>query len=91
VLGLASDPVAADRIFGPAVGYQLGAGSAYVGAIDSPQGVQNQVFLNVLASRLGNVGIVATTVTDVSKPSTRHQVYGLADSVLNSVTWPGQR
>jgi hypothetical protein len=91
VLGLTGDPVPADTILGPAVGYQIGAGNAYVGAIDSPQGIQNQVFLNVMASRVGGVGIVATTVTDVAKASTRHQVYGLADSVINSVTWPGQR
>jgi hypothetical protein len=91
VLGMTSDPAAADTILGPAIGYQEGAGNAYVGAIDSPQGVQNQVFLNVVASRVGGVGIVTTTVTDVSDAATRHKVYGLADSVINSVIWPGEK
>ncbi len=90
VLGLSRDPAAADRILGPAVGYRGGAGAAYVGAIDSPQGVQDQALLTVLAASSGNLGIVATTLTTETRAGLRRQIYGLADSVINTVTWPGQ-
>ena len=90
VLGLASDPSAADTILGPAVGYRYGAGGAYVGAIDSPQGVQDQALLTVTAASSGQVGIVATTLTTERNASLRRQIYGLADSVINSITWPGE-
>ena len=90
LLGFARDPVAADTILGSAVGYRNGAGEAYVGAVDTPQGVQDQVLVSVLAASANHVGIVATTVTDETSPTLRRQVYLLADDVLNSVTWPGE-
>jgi hypothetical protein len=90
VLGLTSDPVAANRILGPAVGYRYGAGGAYTGAIDSPQGVQDQALLTVTAASTSQLGIVVTTLTTETRASLRRQIYGLADSVINSVTWPGQ-
>jgi hypothetical protein len=90
VLGLASDPAAADRILGPAVGYRYGSGASYVGAIDSPQGVQDQALLTVTAASSSQLGIVVTTLTTETRASLRKQIYGLADSVINSVTWPGQ-
>jgi ribosomal protein L32/RsiW-degrading membrane proteinase PrsW (M82 family) len=90
LLGFARDPDAADVILGSAIGYRAGAGGAYIGTIDSPQGVQDQVLLSVLASSANGVGVVATTVTDERSSSLRRQVYGLADNVLNSVTWPGE-
>jgi hypothetical protein len=90
LLGFARDPAAADTILGSAVGYRNGAGGAYVGAIDTPQGVSDQVLVSVLSASSNNVGVVATTVTDETSPSLRRQVYLLADDVLNSVTWPGE-
>jgi PrsW family intramembrane metalloprotease len=90
VLGLASDPATSNRILGPAVGYRYGAGGAYVGAIDSPQGVQDQALLTVTAASNNQLGIVVTTFTTETRASLRRQIYGLADSVINSVTWPGQ-
>jgi hypothetical protein len=90
VLGLASDPAAVNRILGPAIGYRYGAGSAYVGAIDSPQGVQDQALLTVSAASTNRLGIVVTTLTTETRAALRRQIYGLADSVINSVTWPGQ-
>ncbi len=90
ILALGSDPDQGDTVLGSAIGYRSGAGGAYVGAIDSPQGVQDQALLNVLAASDGNVGIVATTLTTETSADTRHHIYQAADTVLNTVTWPGQ-
>ncbi len=90
LLGFARDPAVADTILGSAVGYRNGAGGAYVGTIDTPQGVSDPVLVSVLSASSNNVGVVATTVTDETSPSLRRQVYLLADDVLNSVTWPGE-
>jgi ribosomal protein L32 len=90
VLGLAGDPSPANAILGPAVGYRYGAGGAYVGAIDSPQGVQDQALVTVTAAASPRVGIVVTTLTTETRASLRRQIYGLADSVINSITWPGE-
>jgi ribosomal protein L32 len=90
LLGFTRDPAVEDTILGSAVGYRAGAGQAYVGAVDTPQGVQDQVLLSVLAATANGVGVVATTVTDETSPALRRQVYLLADNVLNTVTWPGE-
>ncbi len=90
VLGLAHDPSSEDTILGPAVGYRYGAGGAYVGAIDTPQGVQDQALVTVTAASTNQLGIVITTLTTETRASLRHEIYGLADSVINSVTWPGE-
>ena len=90
ILGLAHDPSAADAILGPAVGYRYGAGGAYVGAIDNPQGVQDEALVTVTAASTNQLGIVITTLTTETRASLRREIYGLADSVINSVTWPGE-
>jgi ribosomal protein L32 len=90
LLGFTRDPAAADAVLGSAIGYRSGVGAAYVGSVDSPQGVQDQVLVSVLATSSGGVGVVATTVTNETSPSLRRQVYGLADNVLNTVTWRGE-
>lgn len=90
VLGLAQDPTRADQILGPEVGYRYGAGGAYTGAIDSPQGVTDQVFVTVQAATSNSLGVVVTTLSTETTGSVRRQMYGLADEVLNTVSWPGQ-
>jgi hypothetical protein len=90
VLGLARDPTAADMILGPEVGYHYGAGGAYVGAVDTPEGVTDQALVTVQAASAGRVGIVVTTLTDETRAGLRKQLYGLADEVNNTITWPGQ-
>jgi len=87
VLGLEVDPDKATKILGPAVGHVDGAGRAYVGALDTPQGVQEQLKFALLASTQGGVGVKVTTLTDEQDPGRRKSVYQLADAVLNSVTW----
>ena len=69
---------------------RYGAGGAYTGGIDSPQGVTDQVFVTVQAATSGSLGIVATTLTDGSSAKFRREEYGLADEVLNTIVWPGQ-
>jgi ribosomal protein L32 len=90
LLGFSRDPAVEDTILGSAIGYRSGAGQAYVGAVDTPQGVNDQLLLSVLAASSNGVGVVATTVTDETSSSLRRQVYLLADNVLNTVTWPGE-
>ncbi len=90
ILGLTADSSAADTILGPEVGYRYGAGGAYVGAVDTPEGVTDQVLATVQAASVGRVGIVATTLTDETHAGVRRAVYGLADGVVNTITWPGQ-
>ncbi len=90
LLGLTTDPSSSDAVLGAAIGYRYGTGGAYVGALSNPQGVQDQLLLTVQAATGGNVGVVATTITSDTDPTTRKQAYALADSVINSVTWPGE-
>jgi hypothetical protein len=90
ILGLTADSSSADTILGPGVGYHYGAGGAYVGAVDTPEGVTDQVLVTVQAAAVGRVGIVATTLTDETRAGVRRQVYGLVDGVVNTITWPGQ-
>lgn len=89
VLGLTEDTSAASVILDPSIGYRPGAGAGYVGAVDTPQGVKEQVFVTVLAATDGRVGVVATTVTDETDPNQRLQLYQLADVVTNNVKWEG--
>jgi hypothetical protein len=88
VLGLELDSAKSSNILGPAVGHVDGAGKAYVGAIDSPQGVQQDLKFAILSSTQKGVGIKVTVLTDEADPARRQQVYQLADTVLNTVTWP---
>lgn len=90
ILGLTADPSTADTILGPEVGYRYGAGGAYVGAVDTPEGVTDQVLATVQAAVVGRVGIVATTLTDETRAGLRRQVYGIVDEVVNTISWPGQ-
>jgi hypothetical protein len=87
VLGMEIDPDKATRILGPAVGHVDGAGRAYVGALDTPQGVQQQLKFALLASTQRGVGVKVTALTDEQEPARRKSVYQLADAVINSVTW----
>jgi hypothetical protein len=89
ILGLTQDPSTADQILGPEVGYHYGAGGAYTGAIDSPQGVSDQVFVTVLAATSNSLGVVVTTLSTETSTSNRRKDYSIADEVLNTVTWPG--
>ncbi|MDX6580832.1 MAG: hypothetical protein QOI10_16 [Solirubrobacterales bacterium] len=89
LLGLTLDPDPADAIDNPLVGHRPGAGDAYVGAVDTPQGVQDQLFVVVLAAIHRGVGVVVTIVTDESDPNARARLYSLADPVINSVDWDG--
>lgn len=87
VLGLEIDSDKATKILGPAVGHVDGAGRAYVGALDTPQGVQDQLKFALLASARHGVGVKVTALTDEQDPDRRKSVYQLADIVVNSVTW----
>jgi hypothetical protein len=87
---LTADSSQADTILGPEVGYRNGAGGAYVGAVDTPEGVTDQVLATVQAASVGRVGIVVTTLTNETRAGVRRQVYGLVDGVVNTITWPGQ-
>jgi hypothetical protein len=90
VLGLTRDTSSADTILGPEVGYHYGVGGAYVGAVDSPQGVTDQVLATIQAAVSGPLGIVVTTLTNETRAGVRRQVYGLVDAVVNTITWPGE-
>jgi hypothetical protein len=61
-----------------------------VGAVDTPEGVTDQALVTVQAASAGRVGIVVTTLTDETRAGLRKQLYGLADEVNNTITWPGQ-
>ena len=46
--------------------------------------------MTVTAASTNQLGIVITTLTTETRASLRREIYGLADSVINSVTWPGE-
>ncbi len=89
LLGLTKATNPADVILGPSIGGRAGAGDAYVGALDTPQGISEQQFVTVVAAAHGGTGVVATTTTAETDPNRRRTLYQLVDGVLSSVRWVG--
>jgi hypothetical protein len=84
ILGLQEDTSA--PILGPAIGYLDGVGARYVGQIDSPQGPGEQVDVSIMAA---TDGAITTAIAVVTAHQTSEEAYGQADSLINTVLWPG--
>jgi hypothetical protein len=84
ILGLQEDTGA--PILGPAVGYLAGVGARYVGQVDSPQGPGEQVDVSIMAATDGSIttGVAVVTAHEASR-----EAYGQADSLINTIVWPG--
>jgi hypothetical protein len=89
VTQIATDPDPADAILGGGVGHRAGAGGAYIGSIASPQGVSQDAGLASEAASDGHVTISMVAVGNFSDTGAQSLLYALADSVVNSIQWPG--
>ena len=87
VVSLSEDTKEADRILGPAVGYESGVGKLLQGALDTPQGPGSPIDVVVMAATDGKVTVVMTLVTfdDV-----KDQAFGLADQLMNEFRFPSE-
>jgi hypothetical protein len=76
------------------VGYRDGVGGAYCGTVTTPQGEGDRLDVIVMAATDGHVTAVQSIVTEdchkVDGPATSEDLK-LAESVLNTVRWPGER
>jgi hypothetical protein len=84
ILGLQENTSA--PILGAAVGYLDGVGTRYVGQVDSPQGPGAQVDVSIMAA---TDGTITTAVAVVTAHEASREAYGQADSLINTIVWPG--
>jgi hypothetical protein len=82
------------RVLGPAVGYLDGVGASFAGTTDSPQGPGHPVLVSAMSARAAGVTVTVSVVMIGDRWQERieggwlgEQVFGLADSVINTVTW----
>jgi hypothetical protein len=88
VLGLTEEPDDASKLPGtPIIGYEPGVGSVYTGTLNSPQGPGSNVSVAVLAASDSQITIL---VSVISVDKLREPAFHAADSILNSVRWPGR-
>lgn len=86
---IAADNNAADALLGASVGHVPGAGGVYQGVSASPQGVQQTQEIAAEAAGNGRVVVTVLVIAPVSDAGPQSGLYELADSIFNSVTWPG--
>ena len=87
ILGLEEDTDPKHALLGPSIGYvDADVGAAYAGATDTPQGPGKPVSVLLMAATDGRANVV---VSAASTFSDRH-IFGLADSLLNTLRWPSQ-
>ena len=88
VLGLTEEPDEARKLPGtPVIGYEPGVGTAFTGTLNSPQGPGSNVSVAVLAATDSQITIVVNVITI---DSLREPAFAAADSILNTVHWPGR-
>ncbi|MBX3030130.1 MAG: hypothetical protein KF809_08205 [Chloroflexi bacterium] len=101
LLGYTEDTAPARALLGnPLVGYQVGVGGLFGGAMDTPQGPSLDFTVASVAASNGDLVVAITLLTPVELTIQRgdQQIavpvreFGLtaADSIVNSFTWPGE-
>jgi hypothetical protein len=87
VLGLAKDKKKADQVLDPAVGYRSGAGFAFSGVADTPQGPGNPVSVVITAAHDDKLLITFTLITDQAN---KKAAFFLTDSLMNTFRFPSE-
>jgi hypothetical protein len=87
VLGLARDKKAADQILEPAVGYRSGAGFAFSGVADTPQGPGNPVAVVVTAAHDDKLLVTFALIADEAN---KKAAFFLTDSLMNTFRFPSE-
>ena len=88
ILGLTEEPDDARKLPGtPVIGYEPGVGTVFTGTLNSPQGPGPNVSVAVLAATDSQVTIL---VNVIAIDSLREPAFSAADSILNTVRWPGR-
>jgi hypothetical protein len=86
VLGLAEEDDPERQLPGrPIVGHRPGVGALLNGTLNSPQGPTTDVALVVLASTDDTISIRVTVLVN---QAVRDRGFSVADSLLNSISWP---
>ncbi len=86
MLGFTADDDQARKLLGhPILGYHQGVGGLFGGTVDTPQGPSTVLSVASVASTDGLITVMATMVAPVDL---RDAGLSLADSVVNSFTWP---
>ena len=96
LLGFADDSEPARQLLGnPILGYREGSGGLFGGAIDSSQGPSLDFTVAMVAASDGQITTAAVLLAPVELPlqsgetiPIRDAALALADSVINSFTWP---
>jgi len=87
ILGLAEDTTPSSLILEPAVGYRSGAGAAFTGVTDSPQGPGTPVAVVVTAASDGDQTITFALITDTQVAKA---AFSVTDSLMNTFRFPSE-
>jgi hypothetical protein len=87
VLGLAEDTTPSSQVLEPAVGYRSGAGAAFLGVTDTPQGPGSPVAVVVTAATDGDQTITFALITDVTVAKA---AFSVTDSLMNTFRFPSE-
>ena len=71
----------------PIVGHAIGIGGTFAGALDTPQGPGADLSVAIVAASRRKTSAVAAVIVDAGS---REAGFSLADSVINTFTWPGE-
>lgn len=86
LLAYTTDDEAARALLGnPILGYRQGVGGLFGGTLDTSQGPSTDFSVASVAATDGTITMVATVITPVE---VREAGLSIADSVINSFTWP---
>src|SRR5205807_9082341 len=89
VAQIAADPDRTHAILGAGIGHRAGVGGAYVGSVESPQGVSAQAGLAAEAASDGRVVVSMVAVGGSPDTGPATLLYQDADSIVNSIRWAG--
>jgi hypothetical protein len=89
VTQLALDTAPSDQLLGSGVGYRTGAGTIHLGYFSAPQGVGQPVALASEAATDGGVTVSVTVAGPTSDSGPSSYLWQEADTIINSVRWPG--
>ncbi len=90
LFAFADDTDSRHQVLGPELAFHDGVAGAYVGEVDTPQGVRAPLSVIVLAAGDTNTTLTATVVMSQSEEHNRGYVMGNADSVLNTLRLRGE-
>lgn len=89
VSAIAPDTSPADALLGSGVGHRPGAGGVFEGALASPQGVSESESIVVEAASDGRLLLTVTVAAPSAHAGPHSALYQVADTLINSIRWPG--